>query len=204
MPNFDYLKSHKKLYAFIQTHPEIVITKRKNVFLQLVRAIARQQLSVKAAASIFEKFLQLCGTNNPKPQDIVLLSLEQMRSVGFSYSKAQYILNIAKFWLQEKVTDAQLNKLSDDEAIAYLTQIKGVGRWTVEMLLMFTLGRENVFAVGDLGLQQGMCFLYNWKDLGKKELEQKMFAKAKEYSPFATYICMYIWRYKDAAKKPQA
>jgi DNA-3-methyladenine glycosylase II len=204
MPNFDYLKSHKKLYAFIKAHGEIEITKRKNIFLQLVRAIAGQQLSVKAAASIFDKFLKLCGSANPKPQDIVQLSLEDMRGVGFSYGKAQYILNIAEFWLQEKVTDVQLNKLSDDEAIAYLTQIKGVGRWTVEMLLMFTLGRENVFAVGDLGIQQGMCFLYDWKDLSKKELEQKMLEKAKQYSPFATYVCMYIWRYKDAAKKPQA
>jgi DNA-3-methyladenine glycosylase II len=204
MPEFDYLKSHKKLYAFIEEHGKIALTKRTNVFLQLTRAIAGQQLSVKAAASIFEKFLILVGNKNPKPADIIKLSVEQMRKVGFSYSKAQYILNIAEFWIAEKVTDAKLNKLHNEEVIAYLTQIKGVGKWTVEMLLMFTLGRENIFTTGDLGIQQGMCLLYNWKDLNKKELESNMLTKAKDYSPYATYVCMYIWRYKDSHKQKKA
>jgi DNA-3-methyladenine glycosylase II len=198
--NFDYLRSHKKLYAFIQTQGSLTIEKRQNVFLQLVRAVAGQQLSVKAAASIFARFVMLCNTKTPKPDTILSLTIEQMREVGFSYSKAQYIHNIAAFWQAQKLTDKQLHSMSNDDVIALLTQIKGVGRWTVEMLLMFTLGREDVFTTADLGIQQGMALLYNWGDIQGKALQAKMLDKAKQYSPYTTYVCLYIWRYKDAAK----
>ncbi|MFM2388409.1 MAG: hypothetical protein RL660_3166 [Bacteroidota bacterium] len=199
--DFSYLAKHKKLHAFIQAQGPVELAPRKNVFLQLVRAIAGQQLSTKAAASIYDKFLQNCGSKNPQPQDILALNIEDMRAVGFSYNKAQYIHNIASFWQEHKLTDAKLFKMQDRELIDFLTQIKGVGTWTVEMLLMFTMARPNIFAVGDLGIQQGMCMLYGWKDISDKALHAKMLAKAKEYEPYSTYVCLYIWQYKDLSKQ---
>jgi len=87
--------------------------------------------------------------------------------------------------------------MPDAEVIAYLTQIKGVGQWTVEMLLMFTLAREDVFAVDDLGIQQSMARLYRWNPADKKELKEKMLQRSKRWSPYRTYACRYLWGWKD-------
>jgi DNA-3-methyladenine glycosylase II len=198
MQQFNYIQHDKKLFAMLQTMDEIKITKRKNVFLWLMRSIAGQQLSTKAAYTIFEKFLTILP--EPTPQAVLALDIEQLRAVGFSYNKGAYIQNIAQFWIDENITDKTFTKKTDEEIIDYLTQIKGVGRWTVEMLLMFTLGRENVFAIDDLGIQQAMCRLYGWDATDKKEMKKKMQAKAKTYSPHCTLLCMYLWKWKDDKK----
>jgi DNA-3-methyladenine glycosylase II len=200
-PDFTYLQKDKKILDVINSIEDLVVQKRTNVFLNLVKSIAGQQLSVKAAASIFEKFVALLNTKPPQPKHIIALDIEAMRAVGFSYNKCNYIKNIAAFWISEKLSDATFETLSDDEIIAMLTQIKGVGVWTVQMLLMFTLARPNIFAVDDLGIQQGMALIYNWQQEDIKTLKQKMLLKSKIYSPYCTYICQCIWRYKDAAKQ---
>jgi DNA-3-methyladenine glycosylase II len=198
MPFFDYLQKDKKIFSLLQSSDEIKLQKRKNVFLQLTRSVAGQQLSTKAAHAIFQKFLNIIPETTP--QAILTLDIEQLRAVGFSYSKSAYIQNIAKFWIDENITDKTFTKLSDEEIIIYLTKIKGVGSWTVEMLLMFTLGRQDVFAVDDLGIQQAMCRLYGWDETNKKEMKIKMLAKAKTYSPNTTLICMHLWKWKDNKK----
>jgi DNA-3-methyladenine glycosylase II len=195
---FAYLQKDKKLFAMLQSMQELKIEKRKNVFLQLTRSVAGQQLSTKAAHSIFQKFLAIIP--DPTPQSILALNIEQLRAVGFSYNKGAYIQHIAQFWLDENISDKTFTKLSDEQIIEYLTQIKGVGKWTVEMLLMFTLGRQNVFAVDDLGIQQAMCRLYGWDETNKKEMKIKMLATAKTYAPFSTLVCMYLWKWKDDKK----
>jgi DNA-3-methyladenine glycosylase II len=196
MQQFAYLQSDKKIFAVLQQMPEIQLQKRKNIFLWLVRSVAGQQLSTKAAHAIFEKFLILIE-HNCTPEKIVLLDIEQLRAVGFSYNKSAYIKNIAAFWIDNNITDKTFITKSDEDIITYLTQIKGVGTWTVQMLLMFTLGRPNVFAVDDLGIQQAMCKLYDWDATNKKELKSKMLAKANTYAPYSTVICMYLWRWKE-------
>jgi DNA-3-methyladenine glycosylase II len=197
MQAHEYLLKDKALAKAIAKVGPLTISPRENVFLQLIRSVAGQQLSTKAAASIFKKFLKLLGKKKPNPQNIITLSIEDLRTVGFSYNKAAYLHNIAAFWKEHKLSDNYFTDKSNEEIIALLTQIKGVGKWTVEMLLMFTLAREEVFAVDDLGIQQGMASLYKWEGLPLKELKIKMLAKAKTYSPYATYACMYIWRWKD-------
>jgi DNA-3-methyladenine glycosylase II len=192
------LPHFKKIIASIG---ELAIKEEANVFLKLVRSVAGQQLSTKAAASIFDKFLKLVGQNNPKPQDILKLKLEDLRNAGFSYNKGQYVLNIAQFWLDNKLTDTKLQQLDDEELLNLLTQIKGVGTWTVQMLMMFTLGRSNIFAVDDLGIQQGMALMYKWEGVTLKELKLKMLHQSKKYAPHNTIACMYIWRWKDGIKK---
>ncbi len=198
MEHFSHLQKDKKLYAMLLQADPINITKRKNVFLWLLRSVAGQQLSTKAAATIFERFLELL--QEPTPQKVLSLSVEEIRSVGFSQSKANYLQNIAAFWKQENLTDASFAKLTDEYIIDYLCQIKGVGKWTVQMLLMFTLSRPNVFAVDDLGIQQAMTLLYGWKEMDLKTKKEKMLMQSKKYSPTNTLVCMHLWKWKDDKK----
>jgi DNA-3-methyladenine glycosylase II len=156
-----------------------------------------QQLSTKVAAVIFERFLNLYKNKKPTPQHIINTPIETLRSIGLSYAKANYIQNVCRFFIDEKITDAKLNKLSNEELINYLSQIKGVGQWTVEMILMFTLGREDVFALDDLGIQQAIQKLYQLDGLDKKALKEKMLQVSEKWKPYRTYACRYLWGWKD-------
>jgi DNA-3-methyladenine glycosylase II len=129
---------------------------------------------------------------------ILKKTVEDYRAIGFSYSKASYVHNVAAFCQEHTITDALLHSLSNDEIIALLTQIKGVGKWTVEMLLMFSLKRENVFAVDDLGIQQAMCKLYKIDATDKKAMKEKMLKIAAKWQPYQTYACLHLWGWKDA------
>jgi len=117
-----------------------------------------------------------------------------------SFQKAGYLKNIARFSLEETLDYHQLKTKSDDELIDYLVQIKGVGRWTVEMILMFNLNRHDVFPKDDLGIQNGMIALYKLKPENKRELFSQMEAVAENWKPYRTLACMYIWRFKDGVK----
>ncbi|HZF63973.1 MAG TPA: DNA-3-methyladenine glycosylase 2 family protein [Chitinophagaceae bacterium] len=156
-----------------------------------------QQLSTKVAEVIFNRFLQLFGEHEPTPQQIASTSHEALRSIGLSSAKADYTINVANFILEHRLHDDSFHSMTDEEIINLLTQIKGVGRWTVEMLLMFTLGREDVFAPDDYGIQTSMAKLYRLDPTNKKELMQKMLMIASKWSPYKTYACMHLWRWKD-------
>jgi DNA-3-methyladenine glycosylase II len=137
------------------------IAARKNVCLRLCASIMSQQLSTKVAEVLFKRFLELYGGEEPTPQQIAATPVETLRGIGLSNAKAQYVHNVAQFVIEHKLSDGTLKKLPDAEVIHLLTQIKGVGQWTVEMLLMFTLGRADVFAADDYGIQVAMQKLYN-------------------------------------------
>ena len=122
---------------------------------------------------------------------------ETLRGIGLSNSKVNYVHNVAQFFIENKISDRQLYTMEPEAVIELLTQIKGVGTWTVEMLLMFSLGHENVFAVDDLGIQQAMIGLYKIKYATKKELKIKMQKKSAAWAPFKTYACMHLWKWKD-------
>jgi DNA-3-methyladenine glycosylase II len=119
-----------------------------------------QQLSTKVADVIFKRFLALYEGSEPTAAQIIETAPEVLRSIGLSNAKVNYVQNVAKYMVEHNADDAMLHKMTDEEVISFLLPIKGVGRWTVEMLLMFTLGREDVFAVDDLGIQQSMMKLY--------------------------------------------
>lgn len=195
---FSFLKKDKALYQVICQLGPITHTLHKDPFVYLLRTIAGQQLSVKAAASIFEKFSKLLPM--PTPENVLALDVEELRKAGFSYQKAAYIHNIAQFWTEKGITLKTFAKMEDEAIIALLTQIKGVGRWSVEILLAFSLGRPNVFFADDLGIQQGMSIIYEWDTSNKKELRQLMLEKAKTYTPYSTFVCLYIWRWKNMMK----
>jgi DNA-3-methyladenine glycosylase II len=161
-----------------------------------------QQLSTKVAKVIFNRFLQLYGGEEPTPQQIVATPFDKLRAIGLSNAKTQYVLNVAQFAIDHKLDDKTLKKMSDEEIIELLTQIKGVGKWTVEMLLMFTLGREDLFAVDDYGIQVDMKKIYKLDDSNKKDFREKMLKISKKWSPYRTYACMHLWSWRDNKPNP--
>jgi DNA-3-methyladenine glycosylase II len=193
----EHLKKDKALKKVIDTVGVIKPRKENDLYFMLLRAIAGQQLSVKAAATIWDRFLKLFKNGYPHPEQVLKLKDDKMRGVGFSYQKASYVKNIAKFSLDETLDYDILKKKNDEELIEYLVQIKGVGRWTVEMILMFSLNRLDIFPKGDLGIQVGMKKLYKIETENKKELFAEMDRIAEKWRPYRTLGCKYIWRHKD-------
>ena len=157
-----------------------------------------QQLSTKVAKVIFHRFLDLYKGKEPNPKQVLETAPETLRAIGLSNAKVSYVQNVAAFCLEHGITDKKLLTMSNDTIIELLTSIKGVGKWTVEMLLMFSLGREDVFAVDDLGIQQAMCKLYRIDASDKKAMKEKMLKLSAKWSPYRTYACLHLWRWKDA------
>jgi DNA-3-methyladenine glycosylase II len=167
---------------------------KRNMAMKLVSSILSQQLSTKVAKVMHERFILLFGGKEPKPEEILKVSVDKIRAIGISQNKANYIHNVAQFVVEHKITDRKLHKLSDEEVIDLLIQIKGVGRWTVEMLLIFALGREDVFAVDDLGIQKAIQKMHKLEHLSGKDLKAKMVEVSQKWSPYRSYACLYLWK----------
>ena len=165
--------------------------------MHIISSITSQQLSTKVAAVIYARFLNLFSKKIPSPQDVLDIPFDTLRGIGLSNSKTNYVRNVCQFFIENKVTDSMLHKMEDEELIEFLVQIKGIGRWTAEMLLMFTLGRPDVFAVDDLGIQQAMTKLYKLDATDKKEMKRKMLQISEKWKPYRTYACRYLWQWKD-------
>lgn len=195
--HLEHLKKDKRLKKVIEKHGLVSLGKEKDLYFSLMRAIAGQQLSVKAASTIWERFLALFPSGYPDPKVLLKMDVEKLRGAGLSYQKAGYLKNIAQFSIDESLEHEELKDKNDEELIEYLVQIKGVGKWTVEMLLMFSLGRKDVFPKDDLGIQNGMRSLYKIETDNKKELHLKMEKIAEKWRPYRSLACLYIWRHKD-------
>ena len=186
-----------KLLSIIDAKAPISISKRPNVFIHLCSSIMSQQLSTTVARVIFKRFLQLYGGSEPTPAQVLDMPFDTLRGIGLSNAKTRYVQNVARFALEEGMEDDKLHRMSNEEITEYLTKIKGVGKWTTEMLLMFTLGREDVFAIDDLGIQQAMTRLYKIKTDDKKKLKARMQKISEKWSPYRSYACMHLWQWKD-------
>jgi len=196
MHYYEHLSKDEKLKPLIAVHGEFKLKKQKNLFLYLCYSIMSQQLATKVARIIRQRFIDLYG-GEPTAQQIVDTPFEKLRGIGLSNAKVNYIQNVARFEIEHGMGAKKLAKMDNEQVIEYLTQIKGVGRWTTEMLLMFALGREDVFAPDDLGLQQAMVGLYELKHRKKKIMVERIKKIAEQWSPYRTYACMYLWRWKD-------
>lgn len=197
MPHIKHLAKDKKMLKIISGQEKCVLQIRKKVYLHLCYSIMSQQLSTKVAEVFHKRFLNLYGGKEPSLEQIAETPIETLRSIGLSNAKANYLLNVCRFFMEERLTDARLYKMKNEEMIQYLTKIKGVGQWTVEMILMFTLGREDVFALDDLGIQQSVCKLYKIDAADKKLMKQEMAKVSSKWSPYRTYACLYLWGWKD-------
>ncbi len=160
-------------------------------------SIMSQQLNTKVADIIYKRFLDLYNKEEPTPQQVLATPKETLRAIGLSNAKVNYVLNVAQFCIEHDVTDTMLLVMTDEEIIKLLTQIKGVGQWTVEMLLMFTLGRQDIYAIDDLGLNNAVISLYNIRTKDKKKLKERILKISKKWSPYRTYACLHLWRWKD-------
>ncbi len=192
-----HLKKDKGLAALVKGEA-YTLHKRKNTAIRLIASIVSQQLSTKVAAIIFKRFIDVYKGKEPSMQALIDTPFDILRGIGLSNSKVNYVQNVAQFFISQKITDKQLYAMEPEAVIELLTQIKGVGRWTVEMLLMFSLGHEDVFALDDLGIQQAMIRLYKIKYTTKKELQTKMLKRSLSWSPYRTYACLHLWDWKDS------
>jgi DNA-3-methyladenine glycosylase II len=197
-PYIAHLSKDKQLKKVLAKQEPHELVKRKKIYLHLCASIMSQQLSTKVADVIYKRFLALYGKKLPTPQQIAETPFDTLRAIGLSNAKTNYVQNVCRFFIQENITDAQLYKMKDEDIITKLTQIKGVGRWTVEMILMFSLQHEDVLPVDDLGIQQAMIQLYKLDAGSKKELYAQMTKKAEKWRPYRTYACVHLWKWKDA------
>ena len=162
---------------------------KNNAFLTLVRSVVGQQISVKAADSVWKKLEELCR-ESIEPERIKSFSEDELRGAGLSRSKANYIQNIAK----SDILEVDWSNLDDEEAINLLCKIKGIGRWTAEMFLIFHLARPNILPLGDIGLIKAIELNYNnGEKMSKEELE----AYGQKWSPWCTVATWYLWRSLD-------
>jgi DNA-3-methyladenine glycosylase II len=191
-----HLKKDKK-FASLLAQANHTIKKRKNTPVRLMASIISQQLSTKVAAIIFGRFIALFEGKEPSCEQVLECTNDQLRSIGLSQSKVHYTQNVAQYFLEHQITDKQLYTMAPDAIIDLLTQIKGVGKWTVQMLMLFSLGQEDVFAVDDLGIQQAMIRLYKIKYDTKKELHTKMLTISNKWTPYRSYACLHLWQWKD-------
>jgi DNA-3-methyladenine glycosylase II len=196
-PYFKVLQKDPALKPLLKAQGPIILAPRTNVFLRLCASVLSQQLSTKVARVIQERFLNLFD-GEPDPIALLAIPEEQLRGIGLSGAKARYVHAIATYACEQDLSDERLEQMSNEAIMELLLPIKGVGRWTVEMLLMFTLAREDVFAVDDLGIQHAMIRLYGWQDLDKKTLRARMLEQSAQWAPYRTYACLHLWRHKDS------
>lgn len=194
-----HLSLDPKLAPVLASVGLVAITKNDDLYFTLLRAIVGQQLSTKAAATIWARFLNLFPHREPYANLVLAVDTDQLRSVGLSYQKVGYIKNIALFSIEKTLDYSVLKKLTNEDLVVYLTQIKGVGKWTVEMILMFSLAREDVFTTDDLGIVTAMKNLYGI-DTTNKAYKKEMITIAEQWKPYRTYACMCLWKWKDELK----
>jgi DNA-3-methyladenine glycosylase II len=163
----------------------------KDPYGTLLRSIVGQQLSTKAAATIFGRVIDLFDGHTPTPVELLAIEPEKLREAGLSWPKVGYLRDLA-----ERVEDGRLDlkrlpKLADEDVVAELIQIKGVGQWTAEVFVMFHLGRPDVLPVGDLGIRRAVQLAYGLEELpGPEELRRI----AEPWRPHRTLACLYLWR----------
>ncbi len=198
----EFLLKDPYLKKVIQATKPEPFPKDQTVYTSLINSIISQQLSVKAATSIQGRFMGLFENRNPDAKKILRMDMEVLRAVGLSRQKANYIQNVADFFIAEKLLDKDWSKIPDDEIIAQLTQIKGVGTWTVQMILMFTLKRPDVFPIDDLGIRRAMIRLYKLEGkysknrADQKVLREKLLKFAETWRPYRSLACLYLWKWK--------
>ena len=192
-----HLSRDRKLKKLIENGQPHRLVKRKNICTYLCASIMSQQLSTKVADVIYKRFIRVYGGKEPTAQQVVDTPFETLRGIGLSNAKVNYVKNVAQFEIESGLDAKKLGKMTNEEIINYLIVIKGVGRWTIEMLLMFALGREDVFAVDDLGIQNAMIKLYKLDNTDKKKFKEDLLRISQPWSPYRTYACVHLWRWKD-------
>lgn len=163
----------------------------ENYFDDLVESIISQQLSIKVSDTIYTRFKKLFKGERIHPQEALSIRDDDIRATGISYQKIGYIKDLAKKTVESGIVFEQFEIMTDEEIIEELTKVKGIGRWTAEMFLMFAMGRPDVFSYGDLGLQNAIQRLYG---LSQRPTKGEAEAIAEKWKPYRTIACRYLWK----------
>ena len=186
------IKNDKTLGKIIKSYPDQSIEKRGTAFKTLLRAIVGQQISVKAAESIWQRFISLVGS--PTPQKVSLYSVNELRNIGLSMQKANYVLDLSKHFLSNEINPRKFAKLSDQELIAQLIKVKGIGKWTAEMFLIFNLQRPDILPIQDIGLIRAV---EKHSFSSEKIAIHQIIEIAETWKPWRTVATWYLWRSLD-------
>ena len=191
----DLLKKDKNMQVLINKFGRPDLNPRQDYFQSLLRSIVFQQLSGKAAQTIYERFVNLIPkTSNLCPNEVLKLDKDEMRKAGLSFQKINYVRNLADYFENNSFQKKDVERMTDQEISKELIQIKGIGQWTVDMFLMFTLNRADILPCTDLGIQKGIMKILNMKNLpSKKEMENC----SRKWRPYRTIACWYLWRMVD-------
>ena len=184
------LNRDKKLKKIISSVGEYNLKIISNPFEALIEAIITQQISDAAGKSISLKFKKLFKKKFPTPNDVLKLSQSEIKSIGLSKMKVEYIIGISQMIVDKKLNFKKFKKMSNEDVISELTKIRGVGPWTAEMYLIFGLGRLDIFPLGDLGLINGIKKLYDLENPSTIEIQQI----TDNWIPYRTVGTWYIWR----------
>jgi DNA-3-methyladenine glycosylase II len=194
-----WLSQHDSVLApVIAAHGLPTIKPHNDYYGALVNAIIGQQLSVKAAASIKRRFCDLFGGVLPGPAAIIQKTHDELRSAGLSNAKAHYIRDLAQHVIDGRISFEQIAAQSSAELIAELTDVKGIGEWTVHMFLLFCVGRLDVLATGDLGIRNAIRSLYGYPD-APTPLQVSDVSAENNWHPYESIACWYLWRSLDNA-----
>lgn len=195
----DHLRKHDPvLAAVIERSPACGIQPHSDYFRALSGSIIGQQLSVKAAATIRGRFVALGGDAHPTPQEILDFEFDTLRGVGLSRAKVAYIKDLAQHVVDGRLDIAHLPELPNEEILTEVTDVKGIGEWTAQMFLIFSLGRLNVLPTGDLGIRKGMQILYELPEL-PAPVEMLAIAERHNWTGYESVAAWYIWRSLDMA-----
>ena len=186
-------KKDKVMKKLIEKYSDASLTTRKNIFLSLCNSIIGQQISVAAANSVFLKFKKKCK-NKISPSTINSLTFSQLKSCGLSRQKVKGIKSLAKKMIKKEFKPHLIKHMSDEQAIEYLSELRQIGRWSAEMILLFTYNRSNIWPVQDIGLLRAISNNY-----GKKYFPPNSFVKKlqKKFTPYCSVATWYLWRSID-------
>ena len=192
------LKKDPKLAACIKRLPKPELTYSSNAFRALSRSIIYQQLSGKAAGTIFKRFVALYPKKKfPTPEDVLATNSVALRGAGLSNQKASYVHDLAAKFVDKTVDPKHFHNMSDAEISEHVICVKGIAQWSADMFLIFALNRPNVLPTGDLGIQKGAQLFFKLRILPKPEKLRKL---AKPYEGNHTVFSLYMWKLADEAK----
>ncbi len=193
-----YLKKDERLAGIIPRLSKPEIGKGGDTFAALCRSIIYQQLSGKAAGTIHERFLLLFPKKKPTPMLLLKHEREVLRNAGLSNQKTDYLYDLSRKFAEGFITPEKFPEMSDEEIREHLVAVKGIGVWTADMFLIFTLGRPDVLPTLDLGIKKGFQKLFKLKELPDAEKMEKL---ARNWHPYCTVASCYLWRLADEGNK---
>ena len=188
-----HLNKDLKLKKIIDKHNKPIFKKNNDYYNSLSKSIIYQQLSGRVANIIYNRFLDIFDDRKPKPDIIINISDKELKNIGLSKQKTSYIKDLSRYFIQKENT-INFKLLNDEQIRNELISIKGIGHWTIDMFLMFTMLKPNILPVGDLGIKKGFKKLFNLKDLPDIGY---MLEKSKPWEPYRTIACCYLWRLVD-------